>query len=107
VGNLNKHIRKKELCVKLVIYKNYTEMHGQQNMSYDIAYRAMGFSLPVNSLCTVLDYLALFTCIPYSNNLCVRTYRVSIKSFPDYKQLLQENYSVQQKEHMLKCTNVL
>jgi len=23
---------KKELCIKLVIYKNYTEMHGQQNM---------------------------------------------------------------------------
>jgi len=23
---------KKELCVKLVIYKNYTEMHGQQNL---------------------------------------------------------------------------
>jgi hypothetical protein len=23
---------KKELCVKLVIYKNYTEMHGQQNI---------------------------------------------------------------------------
>ena len=22
----------KELCVKLVIYKDYTEMHGQQNM---------------------------------------------------------------------------
>jgi len=27
----NKHIRKKELCVKVVIYKNHTEMHGQQN----------------------------------------------------------------------------
>jgi len=23
---------KKELCVKLVIYKNYTEIHGQQNI---------------------------------------------------------------------------
>jgi len=23
---------KKEMCVKLVIYKNYTEMHGQQNI---------------------------------------------------------------------------
>jgi len=23
---------KKELCVKLVIYKDYTEMHGQQNV---------------------------------------------------------------------------
>jgi hypothetical protein len=23
---------KKELCVKLVIYKNYTAMHGQQNI---------------------------------------------------------------------------
>jgi hypothetical protein len=27
-----KHIRKKELCVKLVIYQNYTEMHGKQNI---------------------------------------------------------------------------
>ena len=25
---------RKELCVKLVIYKNYTEMHGQQNINY-------------------------------------------------------------------------
>ena len=25
---------KKELCVKLVIYKDYTEMHGQQNIKY-------------------------------------------------------------------------
>jgi hypothetical protein len=26
--------RKKELCIKLVIYKNYTKMHGQQNIKY-------------------------------------------------------------------------
>ena len=26
---INKH--EKELCVKLVIYKDYNEMHGQQN----------------------------------------------------------------------------
>jgi len=25
---------KKELCVKLVIYKDYTEMHGQQNIKF-------------------------------------------------------------------------
>jgi len=25
---------KKELCVKLVVYKDYTEMHGQQNIEY-------------------------------------------------------------------------
>jgi hypothetical protein len=31
VENWNKRIEK-ELCVKLVIYKNYTEMHGQQNI---------------------------------------------------------------------------
>jgi len=31
---------KKKLCVKLVIYKDYTEMHGQQNikLSNDRAY---------------------------------------------------------------------
>jgi len=32
VENRNKYIRKIELCVKLVIYKNWTEMHGQQNI---------------------------------------------------------------------------
>jgi hypothetical protein len=26
------NIHEKELCVKLVIYKYYTEMHGQQNI---------------------------------------------------------------------------
>jgi hypothetical protein len=26
------NIEKKELCVKLVIYRNYTGMHGQQNI---------------------------------------------------------------------------
>jgi hypothetical protein len=26
------NVQKKELCVKLVIYKNYTEMHGQLNI---------------------------------------------------------------------------
>jgi len=34
-------------------------------------------------------------------------YRVSIKSFPDYKNLLQENYVEYKEEHMLKCTDVL
>jgi hypothetical protein len=27
------NIHEKELCVRLVIYKNYTEMHGQQNIT--------------------------------------------------------------------------
>jgi len=26
--------KEKELCIKLVIYKNYTEMHGQQNIKF-------------------------------------------------------------------------
>jgi len=30
------NIHEKELCVKLVIYKNYTEMHGQQNIKNDL-----------------------------------------------------------------------
>jgi len=30
------NIHEKELCVKLVIYKDYTEMHGQQNNSKSI-----------------------------------------------------------------------
>jgi hypothetical protein len=33
VENWNKHIEK-EVCVKLVIYKKYTEMHGQQNIKF-------------------------------------------------------------------------
>jgi hypothetical protein len=31
--NKRKRNKKKELCVKLVIYQNYTEMHGQQNIT--------------------------------------------------------------------------
>jgi len=26
------NIHEKEMCIKLVIYKDYTEMHGQQNL---------------------------------------------------------------------------
>ena len=33
VENRNKHTRK-ELCIKLVIYKDYTKMHGQQNIKF-------------------------------------------------------------------------
>jgi hypothetical protein len=28
------NVHEKELCVKLVIYKDYTKMHGQQNIKY-------------------------------------------------------------------------
>jgi hypothetical protein len=28
------NIHEKELCVKLVIYKDYTKMHGQQDIKY-------------------------------------------------------------------------
>jgi len=28
------YIHEKELCVKLLIYKDYTEMHGQQNIKF-------------------------------------------------------------------------
>ena len=28
------NMHEKELCVKLVIYKDYTEMHGQQNIKF-------------------------------------------------------------------------
>jgi len=30
------NIHEKELCVKLVIYKDYTRMHGQQNIKFAI-----------------------------------------------------------------------
>jgi hypothetical protein len=48
--------------------------------------------------------------ISFKCNLFLRKiwmYRVSIKYFPDYRRLLQENYVECQKEHMLKCTSVL
>jgi len=32
------NIREKKLCVKLVIYKYYTEMHGQQNIKYTLRF---------------------------------------------------------------------
>jgi len=38
--------------------------------------------------------------------ILILIYRVSIKSFPDYKHLLQENY-VEYKHIFFKCTNVL
>jgi len=37
----------------------------------------------------------------------VYIYRVSVKSFPDYKHLLQEHYVEYKQEHMFKCTEVL
>ena len=30
------NIHEKELCINLVIYKNYTEMHGQQNIKHSV-----------------------------------------------------------------------
>jgi hypothetical protein len=32
------NIHKKELCVKLVTYKDYTEMHGQQTIKFTVNY---------------------------------------------------------------------
>jgi hypothetical protein len=37
------NIHEKELCVKLVIYKDYTEMHGQQNIYF---YSLAGLPIP-------------------------------------------------------------
>jgi hypothetical protein len=31
---INIRVHKKELCVKLFVYKDYTEKHGQQNIKY-------------------------------------------------------------------------
>jgi hypothetical protein len=31
------NVHEKELCVKLVVYKDYTERHGQQNIKFYIA----------------------------------------------------------------------
>jgi len=33
---------KKELCVKLVIYKDYTKMHAQQNIKLDEMFNVIG-----------------------------------------------------------------
>jgi hypothetical protein len=68
------NIYKKELCVKLIIYKDYTEMHGQQNIKFynhvsrvefserRIVYSIVCFScylnFPVNSLCFYKDALS-------------------------------------------------
>jgi hypothetical protein len=32
------NIHEKELCAKLVIYKDYTEMHGQENIKFFTEY---------------------------------------------------------------------
>jgi len=47
-------IHEKELCVKLVIYKDYTEMHGQQNTKCNTNYSAM------------LQHSALTCLVPFS-----------------------------------------
>jgi len=39
------NIHEKELCVKLVIYKDYPEMHGQQNIKI-VMLRCKGLWIP-------------------------------------------------------------
>ena len=41
VENWNEHIQKKKLCIKLVIYKDYTRTHGQQNINKQTNYVAL------------------------------------------------------------------
>ena len=36
VENWNKYIRKIESCIRLVVFKNWTEMHGQQNIKFKL-----------------------------------------------------------------------
>jgi len=38
---------KKELCFKFIVYKNYNEMHGQQNIKF---YNSMSFFMDVTIL---------------------------------------------------------
>jgi hypothetical protein len=72
VENWNKHIEK-ELCVRLVIYKNYTEMHSQQNVkNIIICYK--NYILPSFSLkkkVSLWDHYAVCKCPPlqFLNNL--------------------------------------
>ena len=57
----------KVLCVRLVIYKNYTEMHGQQNIKY---YRTLHFSyipcIYVLRTTSTVNYIYIF--FPYNIN---------------------------------------
>jgi len=43
---------KKEFCVKLVIYKDYIEMHGQQNIKFQdirvVQWRGLAYSNTLN-----------------------------------------------------------
>jgi hypothetical protein len=49
VEDWNKHIRKKELCVRLVIYQNYTEMqHGQQNIKFVLLFEQHPFCIAIH-----------------------------------------------------------
>jgi hypothetical protein len=69
------NIPKKELCVKLDIYKNYTEMHGQQKTK---SVRVVGYTavIPITILSTKLKYnlITFFSvmvlCCPASGYKC-------------------------------------
>jgi len=43
------NIHEKELCVKLVIYKDYTEMHSQQNIKFLRNVRTTHLQTPCHS----------------------------------------------------------
>jgi hypothetical protein len=47
---------------------------------------------PVYCLCAYVYIYVLYYCHRLATPIAVNKYRVSIKSFPDYKHLLQENY---------------
>ena len=67
VENWNKHIRKKELCVKLVIYKEYTEMHGQQNIKCS---HLFGFSCStIVSPNLIVEFVSGWSACVDSNNI--------------------------------------
>ena len=61
------NIHKKELCVKLVIYKNYTEIHGQQNIKrLDVTHIFTNiYGMPVTILYVILLWM-------HVAELCVR-----------------------------------
>ena len=49
----------KKLCIKLVIYKEHTKMHGQQNIKYSGSLNLSWYSNPTNLLKVFLKFMVL------------------------------------------------
>jgi hypothetical protein len=74
----------KELCVKLVIYKDYTEMHGQQNIKLSFCLACVSFPAvtPYILKQIVIFDVLIQTNSPFFSTLQAMTLLISIRKVP-------------------------